>query len=370
MVMRPDSTADVEIDESEGGNPEITVPISSTTEHRSGSRMTAPALEAMADQLQEGTVGLWDDHGLNEYGWPEYRREDMYGWWVDGYVEDETLYGTARLLDNDERTDSLLNQLEQGAPVGFSVGYLPLRDEWVEREEGETREILDVDLMEASPVGIPDNPDAVADGAARLIAHSLADRGIDLADLDDETADQIAAGVADALSDMTEETNEAGEEPAEDTDPDEQNDDEPPEQRQFSEDEVQEITEAVAESMNDHMPRMLEDIAEMLPDEDEAANDGDEGEDEDDDEEENQASAAVEELRSELDELREENENLQAKVDRLESETRDSEGRKGFSTGGAEPEETDDPDGGPESTDADTNPTNTLAEAHRLAGGQ
>jgi len=382
LVTRPDSTADVEIDDSDG-QPEITVPISSTTEHRSGSRMTEPALESMAGQLEDGIVGLWDDHGLDEMGWPEYRREDMYGWWVDGHVEDGVLMGTARLLADDPRTESLLNQLEQGAPVGFSVGYFALRDEWVEREDSEIREILEVDLVETSAVGIPDNPDAYADGA-ELLAHSLAERGVNPQSLDNEAVDQIAAGVADAFRTMTEGDTEAGDNPADETD--EQHDDEPPEQRQFSEDEVAEIQEAVAEAMEDHMPRILEDVGEMLLEEDEAANDGEDEEDEEeaagdheddeDDDEASQASAAVAELRSELDELRSENEELQAKVDRLESETRESEGRKGFSTGGADPDAGDDqPDGGAdadagESTNSsDNDPRNTLDEAQRLAGG-
>jgi len=111
LLTRPEETSDVSIDETDDGQTEITVPISSTTPHRSGSRMSESALEAMASQLREGTVGLWDDHGLDDYGWPEYRREDMYGWWVAGEVEDGVLYGTARLREGDERSDDLVDQL-------------------------------------------------------------------------------------------------------------------------------------------------------------------------------------------------------------------------------------------------------------------
>jgi len=379
LFVRPDSTHDVEIDETDEGQTEITVPISSTTEHRSSGKMTDLALESMASQLQDGTVGLWDDHGLDEMGWPEYRREDMYGWWVDGHVEDDVLYGTARLREGDERADDLVDQLDQGMPVGFSVGYIPLKDEWVEREEGEVREIVDVDLLETSPVGIPDNPDAVAEPPARLIARSLEEEGVDFAEFDRQTASTVAAGVTDALTTMSEDTPEGGDDP----DPDgteEQHESTDPENRQYDDEEVAEIMEIVGEHLSSNVDTALNDIQQDLAnadeddeeddeeeadadeeeaDADEEEDDG-EGEDDDDDEEESARSAELEELRSELQEVRDTNEDLRAKVDRLESETRESAGRQGITPAAGDVDEA-------ETADADEQQTTTTRNAFEEA---
>ncbi len=474
------TTADAEISDDGDGPVEITVPISSTTEHRSGSRMTTDALERMAEQLQAGTVGLWDDHGLDDQGLPEYRRADMFGWWVGGSVEDDTLFGTARLLAGRAETESLLEQLTAGAPVGFSVGYFALDERFVERDgsDDEVREILDVDLVETSSVGIPDNPDAYANGA-ELLAHSLADRGVDPATMDADLADEIAAGVADALTQpvthnledpafsegdkvawdwqgdtvhgrvagiheqftppaadepitgedgeavysihefdedtetlsdtanvakpesslsesqmdmptvedtaMSEDTTAGDDEP--DTDADEQTaagdesaadetTDETPEQRQFDSDEVDEIVTVVTEVVDEHMGAAVSDIADALMAED-AANDGDdedeeeaEGDHDDDEEDEGMAAEgttpdAIADLREEMAELREAKADLETQVNRLESETRDSQGRKGFSAGSAAPADDasdDDSDG--------SEPTNLLDEALRMENSQ
>lgn len=338
LFVRPDATHDVEISESDDGLPEITVPISSTTEHRSGLHITEECLESMAAQLQDGTVGLWDDHGLDEMGWPEYRREDMYGWWVDGDVDEDVLYGTARLLPDDPRTESLLNQLEQGAPVGFSIGHRPTDEEWVEVEEGERREVRDTDLMETSPVGIPDNPDAYAEAGAtaRMIAHSVAEAGVPL---DRETATIVADGIADALETMGDDTTTNDDESVESDDEtdEETNDGEPSETNQ---DDLEELLSAFGDVVEDRlathreeMRSMLEDVLGEGDDEDEEDDEEAAGDDEDeeDEEETNDVGAEVEELR--------------AKLERLESEQRQSAGRKGIVTaddgeGDDEPDET------------------------------
>lgn len=326
LFVRPE-THDVSVSESDDGLPEITVPISSTTEHRSGLLITTSALESMVDQLREGTVGLWDDHGLDEMGWPEYRREDRYGWWVDGELDDnDVLWGTARLRPDDERTQSLLSDLEIGAPVAFSIGHRPSEEDEVEREDGSLRrEVNDTDLMETSAVGIPDNPDAYADAevdaAARMIAHAVGDRGVPLTR---ETASVVADGVADALTHMgdADTHDETDEEKGEDDEDEETNDGGPSETNQ---DEVEELLEAFAgvvdnrlEAHREEMRAMLEDLLGYDDDEDEQ--ESAEG-DKDEDEEETESNSVDEEI-----------EQLRAKLDRLESEQRQSAGRRGIVT--------------------------------------
>jgi HK97 family phage prohead protease len=377
-TIRPDSSADVEIEQSDDEPTEITVPVSSTTPHRSHGVMTDPALETMREQLEAGTVGLWDDHGLADTGFPEYRREDMYGYWVDGEIEDGVLYGTARLREGDPRSADLVDQLKQDLPIGFSVGYIALKDEWVEREDGERREIVDVDLLETSPVGIPDNPDAVAEEApARLIARSVADADLNL-DLDRTTASAIGDAVAETLETMTDdsddsETDGSDEDVANAGDDSEQTENDvgaDADQRQFTDDEIEEILGIVGGAMEAHLQEALEDISEELAADDEGDEDGeDEGSEEEaggdhDDDDDEEMAARVAELERRLDEKEAEIQEQQATIERLESETRESADRKGITPASADAAEDND---AADSTDRSASePSNLLEEGYEL----
>lgn len=372
-VFRPTGTHDVEIDENDAGQTLLTVPVSSTSEMRSGHVITEPAQESMVDQLEEGTVGMWDDHGLDEFGWPEYRREDLYGAWVGGEFDDDVLWATVRLREGDPRSEDLVDQVKQGMPVGFSIGYIALEDEWVDREDGERREIVRLDLLEISPVGIPDNQDAYAT-AGRMVAHSLADAGVTV---DRQVARAVADSVEDALTTMTD-THE-GDGPDEDEDEDGEQHSEPSDTHQDAE----ETAAAIVGIFNAHNEAANEDAEEWLEEnaagdkDDDEDEEGAEGDDEDDEgsanisdidvdaatggsdgissEQFEQLMTSVEEVRAANEKLREENEELQATVDRLESEQRESAGRKGFSTGPAAGDDGGDGDASDEQT-ADREP--------------
>ena len=151
----------------------LTVPISSVSEDRDGDSFSEKGLESMVEQLKEGTVPLFLDHGLSvETGFQEYRTSDIIGKWVDGEVRDGEVYGSVKLREDDERVDELVSLIEQDMPVGFSVGFQP-----VDYQEGEHGLIFDeIDLFETSAVGVPANPDAVTAGLA--IAKGLSEKGV------------------------------------------------------------------------------------------------------------------------------------------------------------------------------------------------
>jgi hypothetical protein len=385
----PSELGEVTVENPDEGKPRVTVPISSTTPHRSdGKIMTVEALESMAEQLQSGEVGLWDDHGLSTLtGWREYRREDMYGRWVDGTIEDDVLWGTAELMEGRDPTATLLEQLDQDMPVGFSVGYKPLDEEMLATEDGDegaeadkTRHIFDVDLWETSPVGIPDNPAAIASIVSEL----------DQADVDvgPEMASTIAASVREGLetahmsdtpiSDSTDSGDgpDAGADAGTDTDPDGEDSD-PPVAR-FTEDEVAEIMDVVGAAMETHMGAAADEIQENLLELDDEANDDDDDDDGDDDEEESAGVTpdAVAGLEARLDALEQRNEELEdrleekeATIERLESETRESSGRRGISPAASgEPDETDGDEEPDEEASTRNRPDNVLDEAMRLGG--
>ena len=151
----------------------LTVPISSVSEDRDGDSFSEKGLKSMVEQLKEGTVPLFLDHGLSvETGFQEYRTSDIIGKWVDGEVRDGEVYGSVELREDDERVDELVSLIEQDMPVGFSVGFQP-----VDYQEGEHGLIFDeIDLFETSAVGVPANPDAVTAGLA--IAKGLSEKNV------------------------------------------------------------------------------------------------------------------------------------------------------------------------------------------------
>lgn len=393
----PSELGEVSVD-TEGDQPRITVPISSTTPHRSdGKIMTEEALESMAEQLESGEVGLWDDHGLSVLtGWREYRREDMYGRWVAGEVdEDGILWGTAELMDDRDETDTLLEQLAQDMPVGFSVGYKPLDEEMLavaEDDEDKTRHIFDVDLWETSPVGIPDNPAAIASVAGAIEQADV--------DIGPELASTVATSVREALESTMTDTD-TSESTDSGSDPEGSAGTTPPAVR-FNDSEVEEIMGIVGGALESAMTDAMAEMEQELQDSDEGGDGSeeeeggdDDGDDDDDDENEESAGVsfdrggqdgsdtpdAVAELQERLDALEAQNQELEerleekeATIERLESESRESAGRKGISppasSGGDDGDGGEEPasgDGGQEASSSNR-PQNALDEAMRLGG--
>jgi len=385
--VAPAELGEVSVDRrGEGEKPQIRIPISSTEPHRSdGKVMTEEALEDMADQLSTGEIGLWDDHGLSpKTGWREYRREEMYGRWVDGDVEGDVLWATAELMTGRDETASLLDQLEQDMPVGFSVGYKPTDEEMLadDGEEGDkTRHIYAVDLWETSSVGIPDNPEAIAAIAAEL----------DRADVDvgPELATTLANSVREGLESslMTDTPDDDSTDSG--TDPDEganAGTTDGAETRDLDSEQVDEVMTVVTGVFSAAQDAIRSELAE---------NDDDDEDDEEDEEDDESADVDldtesgadpdgrddVDDLVDRLDALEERNEELEqrldekeATIDRLESESRESAGRKGMSPAagsGADGEgdgEQAGTDAGDDGASTSNRPRNALDEAARLGG--
>jgi len=320
------------------------------------------------------------------------------------------------LMSGHEQTASLLEQLEQYMPVGFSVGYKPEEEEMLATDgEGDekTRHIYAVDLWETSPVGIPDNPAAIA--MAGAVATEL-----DCADIDvgPELASTVATSVREGLetAHMSDSTADDGTDPEgetddpegtdgadtpTDTDPDDEAT-EPPAAR-FTDSEVEEIMGIVGGALEGGLNEALDEIETELQntggddngeEEEESAGvgvdvdlDGRDGADGggngDDPGDGDGGSGAgsdpdvVAKLEARLDALEERNEELEERLDekeatieRLESETRESAGRKGISppagTDGAE--DIDDGSEGSDEASTTDRSTDTLAEARRLGG--
>ena len=146
----------------------VRLPLSSTTEARDGDAFSRKKLEGFRDQINDGSIGVFVDHGRNLATGSRYSATGKAGRWRDASVDDRdgttVLVADAELLDPREvdadlgalgtHLDTIRAQAEQGVPLSVSVGW---RDDTGDRDlPGDT------DLMEASLVGIPSDEQATA----------------------------------------------------------------------------------------------------------------------------------------------------------------------------------------------------------------
>lgn len=166
----------------------IQMPISSTMEARDGEAFTRDRLEGWVRQIESGDVGVFLDHGRNHTTGSRYSALGKLGYWADPTVEDRDggaeLVADAVLMDPAEldadvgelraALATLRAQAEAGVPLASSVG-------WTENT-GDRDLPGDSDLLEASIVGIPSDPNtttASADHTALARAVSAAADGFD-----------------------------------------------------------------------------------------------------------------------------------------------------------------------------------------------
>jgi HK97 family phage prohead protease len=290
----------------------LRVPVSSTSEDRDGDMFSQDGLNRQLEQLENGAVKMFPDHGLDDMGHPVYRFTDIMGKWVGGEIEDNTLYGLAELREGDSNAEELRDLVEQGMPVGFSVGFGVKEDSATETENG--REFDDADLMEVSPVGIESNPDAVIGAAvAKAVGES-------------ENPQDAIADLTTAIKNMSdeeqsdppeEEGKDTGEEQAQKEDDYE---DEDEEDKQMDSEMVDEVFNAVSEAFSNALEEARNDLVDG-----ENANDEEEEEEEDE-----EMSADVKALVDTVESQEETIDELRAKVESLESKSREAGEKKGM----------------------------------------
>lgn len=255
----------------------IEVPVSSIVEDRDGDTISEQGLKDMVDQIQSDGIPLFLNHGLDENGLHTYRVEDMAGEWVDAEIREGIVHARARGEPGNEDFLEVAEKVENGLPVGFSIGFFPQEFEEKSDPDEFGRVLHKVDLVEISPVGIPSNPAAVARQA--LKAANLA--GVDVNEI-----------VRDLQTRTTMQGNETDGEPDKDSPDQEPDRDDPdtdgepdPEARdpEMRQEEINELAEALAEELE---PRLVSAIEDTL-----ASDDNGDDEDEEGDEEQNAPDA-------------------------------------------------------------------------------
>lgn len=169
------NSKDIKQGEDEDGNPVYRVPISGDAQDRDQDQMALEGQEHMVEQLQTGKTPVYGDHGRHEEG-PRYSFKNILGQFIDGELSqindqeknegEHVTLADMRLRMSHPDAEELQELLEGDWPVGFSVGFIPKEVEEVRNDDDELvgLKMKRIDLLEASAVGIPSQPDSVPVG--------------------------------------------------------------------------------------------------------------------------------------------------------------------------------------------------------------
>jgi len=117
----------------------LEVTVSGLKEDGDNEMMSKDAITDMADQFKSGTIGFFPDHGFHEqtgqsnvYSWKQ-----MMGVWVDARQEGDSLQAVVRLNKSHPDSEMFWNYINEGMPIGFSIGGRPVEEPtFVEVEDG------------------------------------------------------------------------------------------------------------------------------------------------------------------------------------------------------------------------------------------
>jgi len=111
----------------------IEVTVSGLKEDRDGERISQEAILDMINQYKSGKIPLMPNHGqVTPTGERIYRWQDMMGVWVDAKQVGDNLVAVARLNNAHPDADLFWNYIQEGMPIGFSIGAKPI--EFIEEE--------------------------------------------------------------------------------------------------------------------------------------------------------------------------------------------------------------------------------------------
>lgn len=121
-------TETVKSGESEKSQRFFEVTVSGMKEDRDGEVMDKEAIDDMVLQFKSGKIGLFPDHGRDPIsGERTYSWKQLMGVWVDASVDGDRLKAIARLNNAHPDADMLWNFIQEGMPVGFSIGGRPAK---------------------------------------------------------------------------------------------------------------------------------------------------------------------------------------------------------------------------------------------------
>ena len=116
----------------------IEVTVSGLKEDRQNEMMSQEAIDDMIMQFKSGTIGFFPDHGFHEgTGIPNvYSWKQMMGVWVDASQENDSMPAVVRLNKAHPDHELFWNYIQEGMPIGFSIGGKPIEEPtFIEVEE-------------------------------------------------------------------------------------------------------------------------------------------------------------------------------------------------------------------------------------------
>ena len=314
------SVKDATVKDTDDGT-KVTVPVSGLSEDRDGDKFTESGVEALVNQINESSIPMFPNHGLNsETSVHDYRFQDIMGRWESAERDGDVVTASATLRENDENAQALKDLLEQGMPVGFSIGFGWDESDAKERDTGGL-EFNDADLMEVSPVGIPSNPDAVVQSGAE-IATALKSAGVDPSKLDtDQLTKTLTESIKTTMSETETEASDDDVKESVDEESKEEEEEEEDKNLELDEETVSRIQNAVQSGVQAHAEAMVSDIMDGIVGATDEMDDEEEETEDYDEEEEEDKNSEVESLKSELEELK-------AELETVKTDAAESAGRK------------------------------------------
>lgn len=103
------------------------VAVSGLKEDRDEELMAQQAIDDMVLQFKSGRIAFFPDHGRDERtGERTYSWKQMMGVWIDARQEGDKLMAVCRLNKSHPDADMFWNFIQEGMPLGFSIGGKPV----------------------------------------------------------------------------------------------------------------------------------------------------------------------------------------------------------------------------------------------------
>ena len=119
----------------------VEVIVSGLDNDRENERMSQEAIDDMIKQFKTGSIPFFADHGRDpSTGQPNvYSWKGMMGVWTDAFQEGNHLKAVVRLNNSHPDVEMFWKFLQEGMPIGFSIGGSPVdAPEYIEESIDET----------------------------------------------------------------------------------------------------------------------------------------------------------------------------------------------------------------------------------------
>lgn len=105
----------------------IEATVSGLKEDRDNEMMSQEAINDMIDQFKSGKIPFFPDHGFHEQSGQKnvYTWKQMMGCWTNARQEDNSLKAICRLNKAHPDFELFKRYVEEGMPIGFSIGGRP-----------------------------------------------------------------------------------------------------------------------------------------------------------------------------------------------------------------------------------------------------